>query len=409
MTRSGDTPHMAAARAFAEQHRERLVALCAELVAANSAQPEGPTVEAVDAVSRFLAEHGIETELRASNPGKPNLIARLGERGAARHLILNGHLDTLPAADHAAWRVPMFQLGRDGGRLTGLGIGNMKAGTAALAMAFAFLARAGGPWNGRVTYTAVADEVVFGPDGTGWLLDNDPDLVGTAVINGEGPGNMGLALAEKGLLWLEIVAEAPAGQGMLSRTGSSAIARLSDALVALDRWNERRIVPPRELGALDPEAAEQGLRLSVNIGRVSGGYFVSQVASRAVAEVDFRVPPGLTIEEVEAEVDALLRAREGLSWRRIKGWNPNWSPAGAAIVSHVAHAAEAVRGAPPPRVVRLPASDAARWRRLGVQAVCFGPQPTMASGPDDYVNEQDVVDCAAIYSVAALSYLEGES
>ena len=408
MDRLAGPPLAAAARAFVEEHRERLVSLCADLVAANSAQPEGATGEAAEVLSRFLAEHGVASEQRASTPEKPNLVARLGDPGSCRHLVLNGHLDTLPAADPAAWTVPMFELGRAHGRLTGLGTGNMKAGTAALALAFVFLARNRMAWQGRVTYTAVADEVVFGPDGAGWLLDSDPDLVGTAVINGEGPGDMGLALAEKGLLWLEIVAEAPAGQGMLSRTGSSAIARLGGALVELDGWNDRRVAPPPDLGDLDPEAAGQGLRLSVNVGTVRGGHFVSQVASRAVAEVDFRVPPGLTIEAVEAEVDALLSRRPGLSWRRIKGWNPNWSPSGASIVRHMADAALAVRGAPAPRVVRLPASDAARWRRRGVEAVCFGPQPTLASGPDDYVKEQDVLDCAAIYAVAAIAYLSGE-
>jgi succinyl-diaminopimelate desuccinylase len=50
---------------------------------------------------------------------------------------------------------------------------------------------------------------------------------------------------------------------------------------------------------------------------------------------------------------------------------------------------------------------ASRWRTHGIPAVCFGPQPELASGSDDYVNEQDVVDCAKIYALAALAYLNG--
>jgi succinyl-diaminopimelate desuccinylase len=71
----------------------------------------------------------------------------------------------------------------------------------------------------------------------------------------------------------------------------------------------------------------------------------------------------------------------------------------------LAAAAEAVRGAPPPFVVRLPGSDARRWRDLGVPAACYGPQPTLSAGVDDYANEQDVVDCAKIYACTTLSML----
>jgi succinyl-diaminopimelate desuccinylase len=52
--------------------------------------------------------------------------------------------------------------------------------------------------------------------------------------------------------------------------------------------------------------------------------------------------------------------------------------------------------------VRLPGSDARRWRDLGVPSVCYGPQPMLSAGIDDYANEQDVVDCAKIYARTAL-------
>lgn len=405
---SADAGLAAQALAFVDENRERLVALCADLVAADSAQPAGRTEAAAAVLASFFAEHGVACELRAAVPDKPNLVSSIGDGSAPRHLILNGHLDTLPVGDPADWSVPTHRMERRDGRLTGLGVGNMKAGTAALALAHVFLAHRSSDWRGRLSYTAVCDEVVFGPHGAGWLLDAGSDLVGTAVINGEGPGGMGLALAEKGLLWLEIEAQAPAGQGMLTTAGSSAVARLAAIIVHIDGWNERRSAPPAALGALDPAAAVEGLRLSVNVGTISGGHFVSQVATSAKAEVDFRIPPGMTLEAIEAELDALLRTRPGLSWRRIKGWNPNWSAPGDDIVARTAGAFEAVRGLPARTVVRLPASDASRWRRLGVPALCFGPQPTLASGPDDYVIEQDVMDCAAIYMVAAMSYLRGD-
>ena len=58
-------------------------------------------------------------------------------------------------------------------------------------------------------------------------------------------------------------------------------------------------------------------------------------------------------------------------------------------------------------MVHLPASDGSHWRQLGVSAVCYGPQPTLASGVDDYALEKDLIDCAKVYAMAALAFLNG--
>ena len=71
----------------------------------------------------------------------------------------------------------------------------------------------------------------------------------------------------------------------------------------------------------------------------------------------------------------------------------------------LAAAARTCAAREPPFVVRLPGSDARRWRDLGVPAVCYGPQPTLSAGVDDYVNEQDVVDCAKVYARTALALM----
>lgn len=392
---------IAQARSFAEGARERLVRLCSDLVEARSDQPAGDTRAAAEVVAAYLRERGHVPDIRSAVPAKPNVVCHAGHGGP--HLILNGHLDTLPVGDEAAWTVPPFRLTRADGRLSGLGIGNMKAGTAVLAMAFAALAEEPA-LAGRLTLTAVADEVVFGPHGTQWLLAHDPDLRGDAVINAEGPGGMGVALAEKGLMWIEIAAEAAPGQGMLTTQGSSAVARLARVLTEIDAWNGDRATPPAEIAGVAAHAGEHGQRLSVNVGRIAGGTFISQVATRATAEIDLRIPPGLTMAGLGSRLDHTLAAAPGLSWRLIKGWEPNWSAPGSPPVAAILQACRAVRGEARP-VVRLPASDASRWRALGVPAVCFGPQPTLASGVDDFVWEQDAVDALAVTILAGRTLL----
>ena len=383
--------------------RDAVIPLCCELIGARSDNPPGDIRLPASVARSFLMRHGIEVFEVARVPEKPNLFATVEGSGDGPHLIFNAHLDTIGVGELSDWTVPPFEATRRGGRIYGLGCGNMKGAVAALCVAFAELANNRPHFRGRVSLTLVADETVFGPDGAGYLLEKQPNLLGDGVICGEGPGAMALGVAEKGLLWLEITCRVPSGQGMLIAKGGSAIARLSRILLEIDSWNALQVSPPHELSSLSDHAGEHGFRLSANAGTIRGGRFVSQKADLAVAEVDFRIPPGLTTDEVERRVRTACGGLADV--RRIKGWEPNWCAVDDPVSIAVAEAAQAVRGRTSPPVVRLPASDASRWRARGVPAVCFGPQPLLASGVDDYVEEQDLRDCAAIYADAAIRWL----
>jgi len=180
---------------------------------------------------------------------------------------------------------------------------------------------------------------------------------------------------------------------------------MAAALLAVDGLNEVRVARPTGLEGVPAEDSEAG-RLSVNVGVLSGGTFVSQMARSASALLDVRVPPGLPLVEVEQELDRRL-AGTGATWRRQKGWEANWSGTDVPFVADFAEAVALVRRSPCVLTVRLPASDASRWRRLGVPAVCYGPQPGLSAGVDDYALEQDVRDCARVYALAAARFLSG--
>ncbi len=383
--------------------RSELVDLCARLVAAPSANPPGDTRAVADVVAGYLRGRGVTPELVAADPSMPSVLADVRGASAGPHLVLNVHLDTMEPGDESLWTVPRHELTRRDGRLYGLGMGNMKGAVAGMALAFALLAERRAAWAGRLTFTAVSDECVFGDHGAAHLLaTRRADVLGDALINGEGPGFGRLALAEKGVAWYEVTATAEGGHSSRARPGATASARLAAALLALDELGGRRGTPPPELAAAEPAEA---LELTVNAGTLAGGTFVSQIATRASAMIDVRVPPGVTLAELEAEIDARVGAVPSTSWRRVKAWEANWSGLDVPFVRTFADVVGEVRGRPAEPTVRLPASDASRWRALGVPAVCYGPQPTLSAGLDDYAEEQDVVDCAAIYALAAASFL----
>jgi succinyl-diaminopimelate desuccinylase len=385
--------------------RDDLVDLCGRLVAAASINPPGRTVEVADVVRGYLAGHQVATEIVAADDEAPNVVGRIEAGGPRPHVVFNAHMDTMEAGDESAWTVPVMSLSRRDGRLHGLGMGNMKGALAALCLATAVLNRHRHAWRGRLSMTAVSDEVMFGDRGTVFLLRQRSDLAGDYLICGEGPGCMGFAVAEKGLLWLDVEVRAAGGHASRALAGETAVMKLAALLARLDTLNETYATVPPELAGVSGGEGNLGLRLSLNAGTITAGTVRSQIATRARAQLDLRLPPGITARECERRIRDLAAGDPDVGIVVIKAWDANWTALDHPLVQELAAAAHAVRGAPPAFVVRLPGSDARRWRDLGVPAVCYGPQPTLSAGIDDYAHEQDVVDCAKIYARTALAML----
>jgi len=380
-----------------EAEREVLVDLCARLVAAPSASPPGRTVEVAPIVEDFLNRGGIATERVAQDPEAPNIVSHVGEK-RGRHIVFNAHMDTMQAGDESKWSVPVLKMTRKDGRLYGLGMGNMKGALAAMCVASVILARHRRSLPSRFTMTAVCDEVMFGERGAVYLLKVRPDVHGDYLISGEGPGYMQLAPAEKGLLWLDIEASGDGGHSSRALRGGTAAAKLAGLLSRIDGVNEMYAKIPAEIDGISGGEGDVGLRVSLNAGTVMAGGVRSLIATRARAEVDVRLPPGVSGAEIERRVRAEAAGDSAISVKVVKAWDANWTALSDPLVRELLDAATAVRGQRPQFVVRLPGSDARRWRDLGVPAACYGPQPTLSAGVDDYANEQDVVDCARVYA-----------
>lgn len=391
----------------AEEQREAIVSLCAELVAAPSVNPDGDTRAVADVVSRALKAREICSRQEHLVPSMPSVVAEIDSGRPGPHLVLNVHLDTMPPGDESTWTQPVWELTRTDGRLYGLGMGNMKGAVAAMITAAALLSEHRDSWCGRITFTAVSDEVVFGDNGAAYLLREHPDLLGDALICGEGPGFRRLALGEKGVLWVAVTADGPAGHSSAVQRGHSASARIAQAVARIDDLTGLTGSLPPELAAMATSGDEPdpGLVLTANVGTVSAGTFVGQMATAATAEVDLRLPPGITAEDALALVESTVKDIKSVRVRRLKGWDANWTAPEAPLTRAWNVASRAVIDAPPTYAIRLPASDASRWRRQGVQALCYGPQPTWSAGIDDYADEDEVVRCAALYALTAVEYL----
>ncbi|MVT64551.1 M20/M25/M40 family metallo-hydrolase [Bradyrhizobium pachyrhizi] len=388
-----------------DEDREALVDLCRRLVAAPSMNPPGRTTEVADELQAFLRGRGLASERIAVVDDAANVHLTLSGSAEGKHVVFNAHMDTMQPGDESAWSVPRLELTRKDGRLYGLGMGNLKGGLAAMALATTVLARHRDQLPGSLSFTAVCDEVMFGGRGTEHLLAVRPDLAGDFMISAEGPGFMDFAVAEKGLLWVDVEATGPGGHSSRALRGESAVGKLANFMAQVDIFNDVFATLPEELKGVTGGEGNLGLRLSANAGVIQAGEVRSLISPSALARFDFRLPPGITAASVKHRLQKIASTVPGIRLSYPKEWDANWEAADSPYAKSLIHVIANVRGKTPQLVVRLPGSDARHWRNKGIPAACFGPQPTLSAGVDDYANEQDVVDCAKIYALAAIDLM----
>ncbi|MGE0875566.1 MAG: M20/M25/M40 family metallo-hydrolase [Burkholderiales bacterium] len=403
---------------IAQSHAE-LEALCAELVSTPSENPPGDTHALAARVEAFLAAiPGMEVRRVIGREPAVNLIARLAGGRPGRRLLFNGHLDTFPAGDAAAWTGSPFSARIDSGRLYGRGACDMKAGLAAALMAAKLLAADRALLAGELVLTFVSDEETGGTWGTQYVLANVPEARGDAMISADAGSPRVVRFGEKGQLWVELEARGRANHGAHVHLGDNAIVRLMDALAALKEMESIACPIPADVMAAMREAkpvsepiSGEGefdtlSRLTVNIGTVAGGIAVNIIPDLATARLDFRFPPGLALADVLAEIDTRMRKHPQVAWKVLSSHEPNVTKPGHEIVQTVLRHARSGSDAPVVANMRPGFSDSRFYRAAGIPALVYGPAPNNMGGADEYVLLEDLRAMFRVHVLAAADYLD---
>ena len=275
-----------------ESRRETLVDLCRSFVRIDSRNPPGDTTAFVEAVEAVLdSAAGIEHRRVVGRAPVVNLVARTRGASPGRRLVLNGHLDTFPIGE-TLWQHRPLGADLEDGRIDGRGACDMKAGVAALMLAFVTLAELRDAWNGEVVLTLVGDEETGGVWGTQYLLANVEEAVGDAMLNADTGSPRVVRVGEKGNVWVELEATGVANHAAHVHLGRNAVDALADALGAVRALAalppsvpaavERTIAEAKAVSEVDSGEgeAETLRRITVNIGRIEGGIGVNTIPDR---------------------------------------------------------------------------------------------------------------------------------
>jgi acetylornithine deacetylase len=152
----------------------------------------------------------------------------------------------------------------------------------------------------------------------------------------------------------------------------------------------------------------------VNVGlTASAGIGFGILAGEGEFMSDVRALPGMTIEEIEADVRALLAEvssqRPGLDAEfQLEHWTPpSQIAADHAIVEALGAAAESVLRRRVPLGGFPGGTDAPWFEAAGIPTVpSFGPGLlTLAHTPNESIPVDSLVEAAKLYALAALDYL----
>ncbi len=372
--------------------------------------PSHPGIErqeeaAARVLDGFLRRHGVASRLVEVREGRPNVLATIDGRKPGPHLLLCGHLDTVPPNEGSS--ADFFSAAVEDGRVFGRGTVDMKGALAAMAGALVEIEAGGGLPSGKVTLAAVVDEEMESL-GAEALIKSGFKADGAVV--GE-PTENRVAIGHKGLEWLEVNFAGKAAHGSTPEAGVSAIA----AAAHFASLVERELVPGFELRR-DPVL---GLP-AINLGTIRGGQQPSMVAADCRVQLDRRWVTTETIEEVFAELEALLAqvraARPGLKTglERMPGGmatmlhGPLVIDPGHSLVKASLGAFEGLgRPAPPTTVFPAWTDGALLSREAGIPTLIWGPgELALAHSAEESVPVEEIVLAARLYAAAALRFTE---
>ena len=339
-----------------EATRKLALDIFKQLIEINTTDSVGSVTAAAEAMAQRFRDAGFaDSDIHvlgpSSNDGskadrKKNVVVRLHGSGAHKPVLLIGHLDVVEAR-REDWTTDPFQFIEKDGYYYGRGTSDMKDGDAIMSATLIRMKKEGYVPDRDIILAMTADEEGGAFNGVDWLVKNHRELVDAEfVLNHDGGG----VLADHGKpLMMEVNATEklygdfvltttnPGGHSSLPRP-DNAIYELTDALTRIEHYQfpfelnnitrayyERQGEMATGQRAADlqamlktPPDMDAVARLSKDpldnstmhttcvATRLSGGHANNALPQMAQANVNCRIEPGHSLEEIRLTLEKIV-------------------------------------------------------------------------------------------------------
>jgi len=320
-----------------------------QLVEINTTDSVGNTTVAARAMAQRLLGAGFaeaDVVVLGPNDRKGNMVARYrGKPGSKlKPILIIGHLDVVEAK-REDWSTDPFRFVEKDGYFYGRGTQDMKDSDAIAVADFIRMKQEGFVPDRDIILALTADEEIGNSNGVDWLLKNHRELVDAEFalnpdaggVRPDKPQIVGFEATEKLYADFQVLATNPGGHSSLP-IADNAIYHVADALAALQKWSF-----PFELNSVtreyfvqmarietgptaadmrailgeppDPKAIERlsadthsnsVMRTTCVATMLSGGHAPNALPGRAEANVNCRIFPGHSQEEIRLQLVKLF-------------------------------------------------------------------------------------------------------
>ena len=420
------------ARKLVQPLHGELKRLLQHLVRTNSVAipPGGNESPAQRVLHAFFRAHGVHSNLYSTEfiedsesllvrksrtyRGRKNLSARLNGSGRGKSLLLNGHMDTVPAGKVSWSRSPWSGVDR-GGRIHGLGSFDMKGGVVANAAVICALKKAGIKTAGDIFFESVVDEEWGGGGGT--IAARIRDGGADACVIPEGT-QLDIYRGTRGGFVVDLSVEAGDSATYFSKAQvMSPAVPIGRLLGWVDACAKKRAkIKSKGAYALFPDPVPVQV-LAVQANSLEPETPLS-VPSRATVRVYFQFLPE---EDVNGVIQGIKNSIQQFEANDafFRKYPIQWTPLiGAPLLGHelpadhpwtrcMAESAASVLGRKPEITAAPYPCDAGLIHRdFGIPTLLFGPCGAGAHNPDEYVEFDSVLRTAEVLLAAALEWTD---
>jgi succinyl-diaminopimelate desuccinylase len=394
--------------------KEDMILFLQQLIQIRSENPPGQYKEISEFLEEKLCNWGFEVEVinvpdeETNKAGlatpRKNVIATITGDEEGQHLLFNSHLDTVPAGDPEQWTYPPFSGQIANGKIYGRGATDSKGRLTAYIMATLALKQSRIPFRGKISIVATCDEESGGVLGAGYVTNNKK-INGDMVIV-EGYSNQ-IVRAMAGVLQLRILSYGVPAHAGFKWKGVNAVEKMAKVIQALSQLQVE----------LEQESSQiPGMRYTtVNTGVIQGGTKINVVPGACQLEVDFRVIPEQSLNDIYNRVLSLIEGLEqkdpgmNIKVERILDFEtePTVTSSDSPLITAIQEACLEVTGNTLPVVGMLGQSDARWFIKNGIPAINFGPgtNDNNLHGYDEFMEIDDLVQTTKILAVLVKNYV----
>lgn len=394
--------HQLAQRAALEVDANEVVRLTQALVRIESYYPGPGEQPVVDFLEPYLRERGFKTTVQEVAPGRPNLIADLGEGPGG--LILEGHTDVVTHGNLERWTVPPYEARQADGRIYGRGACDMKGGLAAAICAAVAVKKVLGEPQKTLRLCIPCDEEGLMIGIKAFIRAGYAEGFAGAIICE--PEENQVCLWQKGAMRVWVRFQGKMAHGAMPHAGANPIPSASRFVGALQTLQ----------AALQAESRHEYLGLpwitpTVFEGGAGEGQF-NVMPEQVRVGLDIRTNPGQDHRALEARLrqalEGSLEAGVSASLEVFEDRPATETSRETALVQAVEQSLQLLQM--PLRYGGVPgATDGTfLWAWAGLPIVTIGPgDQTIPHQVDEYIEIEALVSAARLYAAVCALMLQG--